>query len=263
MFCISINVKKLLLQNWPIRRNFNPSDVTKIIMALNQEDVGLERRRGVFSQILRWVRVGHQVDIIRSTMLWSQVKADECAMDLVGHSPLHVAAQKGRLQLVEMFVGEDGVNVNVQNWLGFTPIDYAILDNRMEVVMLLLKHGATVIGEVFAMMLIRQRHWILGFPVVSDAMIWLVTREVARTGIRPQGDYDDGFTVVAGSIAGLLVEQEFTHARPRNGGWREAAAMQRQGLYQEASTMDTEYDPTLRWSPHIGKRKADGITEQG
>ena len=254
----------------PIGATLSPRTLLKNCMALNQVELGLEMRRDdVFSQVLRSIRVGDQVDTIRSTMMSSQIKADECASDMVGHSPLHVAARKGRLQLLEMFVGEDGINVDVQNWMGFTPLHYAILNDHMEVVMLLLKHGATVLGETYSIMLIQQRQWVLGFPPVSDKMIWLVTREVARTGTLPIGDHDDGFTTIAGFLPGLLVEQEFLHARPRECGWREAVAMQRHVSYQEASTMDTEYDPTLRWSPPepppeppIVKRKAVWITEQ-
>ena len=89
----------------------------------------------------------------------------------------------------------------------------------------------------------RQRLRELEFEVEEEWRVqlerqaWMVTRVVARTGLRPR-DHDDLIIPAPGSLAGSLLEQEFSHARTRVCGWREAAAMQRHVFLQEASKME-------------------------
>lgn len=220
-----------------------------------------ERRRehqAAHSQVLRWTRVGKSDDKILLRMWKFGVKADERSSDFVGHSPLHVAAQKGRRSLMKFFLG-GVVDVNVLNRMGHPPIHHAVLNGHMEVVVLLLNNGATVISTTFHFLIGRQG--IIGIDPsvrVPDELIWLMTREVARTGTRQIG-HEPMFCPLAVSLAGPVVEQEFSHTRPRQCGWREATAMQRRVAWQGASTTEPEYDPTVRWShptEHVGKRKA-------
>ena len=231
-----------------------------------------EIRHDLMSQLLRSIRVlrvNGSLELILGTMTTCHVRADQCISDRMGYSPLHVAAQKGNTELVDCFLGEPGVNVNVNNRLGRSPIHAAILNNHEDVVHLLLKHGGKVSGDTFRLMVTQtalKRGEIGGSGVglVSDDLVWVVTREVALTGTIPTGD-GASFTPIAGTDAGPLCEHEFSVTRTRVCGWREATAMQRRVVTEQSHTED-EYDPWVPWrgapapapapTDNIRKRKA-------
>jgi len=58
-----------------------------------------------------------------------------------GGTPLHTAADRGYLRIVE-FLLEHGANPNMKNNYGSTPLHYAAMYGYPEVVELLLEHGA-------------------------------------------------------------------------------------------------------------------------
>jgi len=61
--------------------------------------------------------------------------------DKDGYTPLHYAAWKGHLKVVELLL-EHGANPNIQDKDGYTPLHYAAWKGHLKVVELLLEHGA-------------------------------------------------------------------------------------------------------------------------
>ena len=55
--------------------------------------------------------------------------------------PLHIAAQNGYLEIVELLL-EHGANPNVQDNDGRTPLHYAVENCHVDVARVLLDHGA-------------------------------------------------------------------------------------------------------------------------
>ncbi|UCF17099.1 MAG: ankyrin repeat domain-containing protein, partial [Phycisphaerales bacterium] len=66
--------------------------------------------------------------------------ADVNAKDALGVTPLHRAARKGRLNVVELLIA-NGADVNAKA-AGQTPLDDAKRRRRSNIVELLRKHGA-------------------------------------------------------------------------------------------------------------------------
>eukprot|EP01113_Clastostelium_recurvatum_P000620 TRINITY_DN10290_c0_g1_i1.p1 TRINITY_DN10290_c0_g1~~TRINITY_DN10290_c0_g1_i1.p1 ORF type:complete len:595 (+),score=110.66 TRINITY_DN10290_c0_g1_i1:11-1795(+) len=65
-----------------------------------------------------------------------------CTMDARGHSPLHIAAEVGNIQLLQLFLSYK-VDINV-NKEGFTPLHSACLHGQESSVKALIQHGADV-----------------------------------------------------------------------------------------------------------------------
>jgi len=64
------------------------------------------------------------------------------ASRITGWTPLHVAADKGHLEVVKTLVGA-GANVNAKDKVGMTPIRSAIGDGHKDVIEFLKQHGAS------------------------------------------------------------------------------------------------------------------------
>ena len=186
-------------------------------------------------------------DTILSIMNAGNIKADDTDNRPYrsGNTPLHYAAMRGSTDLAEMFLDKHTINVNVLNRLLQPPICCAILFDRIEFVRVLLKHGATVTDSVFNFMLIQNPG-----NIISNELIWMITREAARTGTIRKRDpltsraEHELLSFAAVPAEQLLIqrqdeppaEQEFSNAKPGTRLWREAAAMQRKIIYLEAGT---------------------------
>ena len=66
---------------------------------------------------------------------------DPNIQDDIGDTPLHYAAEHGHLDVVKLLL-EHGADPNIQNNSGKTPLHYAALDGHLEIVKFLLEHGA-------------------------------------------------------------------------------------------------------------------------
>jgi cytohesin len=67
--------------------------------------------------------------------------ANPNAKDNIGWTPLHWAAHKGRVEIVELLL-ERGANPNAKDNIGWTPLYRAAYCGHVEIVMILLEHGA-------------------------------------------------------------------------------------------------------------------------
>eukprot|EP01125_Pyxidicula_operculata_P018121 TRINITY_DN6415_c0_g1_i3.p1 TRINITY_DN6415_c0_g1~~TRINITY_DN6415_c0_g1_i3.p1 ORF type:complete len:1033 (+),score=182.02 TRINITY_DN6415_c0_g1_i3:1-3099(+) len=65
--------------------------------------------------------------------------------DKTGESALHKAAKNGNLSLIELLVKEGKAEVNLQNKLGITPIDFAVKNEDVVCVIFLLENGAKIL----------------------------------------------------------------------------------------------------------------------
>jgi rRNA processing protein Krr1/Pno1 len=68
-------------------------------------------------------------------------KIDVNSTDSSGDTALHIAAAKGRREMVQFLIA-NGANVNLANNLGSTPLHKAALANQIFIVEFLVKHGA-------------------------------------------------------------------------------------------------------------------------
>ena len=205
-------------------------------------------------------------DIIKMMKI-GNIKADDNDTNPlgIGHTPLHVAAMRGRTDLTRIFLSTTkvNININVNNRMQpfpRSPIVCALSYDHIDVVRVLLEHGAVVNDEGFNVLLRCS---------ISSELKWMITKEVARTGTRRKdGPWTDTpnehklFTIAAAvPAAGQLFEQEFSQVRTRNRLWREAVAMQRNAICLAGSIKESEeYDPWLKWVPPppsntTGKRK--------
>ncbi len=60
-------------------------------------------------------------------------------------TPLHIAVKTGNLELIKLLLPNS--NINKADQYGFTPLHYATVGRKKEVVMLLLSEGASVAAE--------------------------------------------------------------------------------------------------------------------
>jgi ankyrin repeat protein len=74
---------------------------------------------------------------------------DVNAKNKVGGTPLHFAALEGRKEIVELLITK-GAQVNVKSEDGLTPLDRAIKYQRTETVATLRKHGGKTAEELKA-----------------------------------------------------------------------------------------------------------------
>lgn len=220
------------------------------------------------SKVLFCISQNESDEDIISKMNIGNVKADDNdSRPLgvgIGYTPLHLAAMKGRTDLARMFLSatKANINVNVLNRMEpypRSPLVCALINNHIEVVRVLLEHGAAVSDEGFHVLLLRSP----SATIISSDLTWMITKEVARTGTRRQAGPWTGppaehklFTIAAEvPAAGQLFQQEFSQVRTRNRLWREAVAMQRNAICLAVSIKESaEYDPWLQWSPPPSKQ---------
>lgn len=71
-------------------------------------------------------------------------EVDPCKLnnDEQGNSPIHAAAANGLVKLMGAIVKRPGVNLNVQNKYGNTPLHYAALLHHNEIIKILTQSGA-------------------------------------------------------------------------------------------------------------------------
>ena len=69
--------------------------------------------------------------------------------DRNGQTPAHLACQRSSLTcLEELFKGQDGMDPDLKNFSGFTPLHEAVFASCTETVKCLVKHGANVNSKV-------------------------------------------------------------------------------------------------------------------
>ena len=69
---------------------------------------------------------------------------DFMAKDIYNLTPLHHAAMRGNIKIVEHLVMESGVNINARDKMGSTPLHIAATYRNVEVVKTLLEHNADI-----------------------------------------------------------------------------------------------------------------------
>ncbi|WP_265033965.1 ankyrin repeat domain-containing protein [Wolbachia endosymbiont (group A) of Sicus ferrugineus] len=80
--------------------------------------------------------------MLGTTEYFIQKGADVNAKDKDGNTPLHLAAMKGKIDVVKILL-EYNADVNTKNNEGRTALYYAANNNHQELVELLLAHGAS------------------------------------------------------------------------------------------------------------------------
>jgi len=76
--------------------------------------------------------------------LWDQAHDIDAVRDGDGRSLLHIACSKGQVDVVQFLLERTAILVNTQDDSGFTPLFEASLNGHLEIVDLLMQHGAKV-----------------------------------------------------------------------------------------------------------------------
>lgn len=104
-----------------------------------------------------------------------------------GETPLHCAAKKGNLTRISDCLNTPGVDINCQDWSGFTPLHEAVGANKMEAVQLLLQH-------------VPHSHTLDKFFVVSQSNLASPRKKVDRVDLLAV-EKDDGMNPVHEAVA--------------------------------------------------------------
>ncbi|XP_054717702.1 putative ankyrin repeat protein RF_0381 [Uloborus diversus] len=80
-----------------------------------------------------------QKNLLRLVILLLDVQCDANATDLNGDTALHIAASKGLVDMVQVLVSHPGIDANIQNIVGSTPLLHAVESGFTQVVELLLE----------------------------------------------------------------------------------------------------------------------------
>ncbi|HZO73843.1 MAG TPA: sigma-70 family RNA polymerase sigma factor [Ktedonobacteraceae bacterium] len=86
--------------------------------------------------------------LVNTKVVWQGAQQQRCSPIFpIGYTALHEAAVSGRTELTDLLL-DFGANPNVRTKSGLTPLSLAILYNHVDVVKLLLAHGADARGEL-------------------------------------------------------------------------------------------------------------------
>ena len=83
-----------------------------------------------------------QAGDFKSVQSLLQTDIDVNQKDLLGYTPLHIAAQEGYIDIVKLLVKIKGAKVNVGDFLNTTPLHYAAEEGHLKVVQFLVEAGA-------------------------------------------------------------------------------------------------------------------------
>jgi len=90
-------------------------------------------------ELYSWVR-RNKVEQVRSLL---ETGMDMNILDDDGNTPLHIACLYGRPEIARLLL-DAGADTEVHNRWGYTPLDWACLYQETDIVRLLLEHGADV-----------------------------------------------------------------------------------------------------------------------
>ena len=111
----------------------------------NLQVAQLLRNRGIQSRLLEAFGHGNEVEV-------REIIKAKLPVDIpdykTGHTPLHMAAERGWTSVVEVLV-QSGAHVNVTDKVGGTPLYYAAWRGNITCVELLLKAGADIDAQGF------------------------------------------------------------------------------------------------------------------